>query len=75
MHATLQSDHIKLFHDLFQKILEEYDGFFFIPLASRLINDESTRCKKLVAVAIKSLLAKVFFEKNGDMTMRAYLYS
>ncbi len=44
---------------LLQKVLVEYDGFFFIPLASRLVNEDSTKCKKRAAQAIKSLLTKV----------------
>ena len=40
-------------------MLIEYAGFFFIPLTSRLVNDDSAACRKLTALAIKSLLAKV----------------
>ena len=63
----IKSVHLNLSnYFIFQKILVLYDGFFFIPLASRLINEESTTCKKLAAAAIKSLLAKVSFEKTGN---------
>ena len=40
-------------------MLIEYAGFFFVPLTSRLVNDDSTACRKLTGLAIKSLLAKV----------------
>ena len=43
----------------FQSMLIEYAGFFFVPLTSRLVNDDSAACRKLTALAIKSLLAKV----------------
>ena len=43
----------------FQSMLIEYAGFFFVPLISRLVNDDSAACRKLTALAIKSLLAKV----------------
>ncbi|XP_066264950.1 small subunit processome component 20 homolog [Branchiostoma lanceolatum] len=42
-----------------QNLLEEYAAFFFVPLASRLINDDSAKCRKLTALAVKSLLDKV----------------
>lgn len=32
---------------------------FFIPMSAALVNDESTKCRKLTALAIKSLLQKV----------------
>ena len=46
--------------DLFlQTLLAEYAGFFFIPLVSRLTSDESPKCRKLTALAVKCLLGKV----------------
>ena len=42
-----------------QDLLFDYAGFFFIPLTSRLVNDDSAGCRKLTALAIKSLLEKV----------------
>ena len=32
---------------------------FFIPLAVRLNNDDSPKCKKLTSLALKSLIEKV----------------
>ena len=43
----------------FQKVLTEFSGLFFVPLASRLVNDESPHCKKLAALAVKVLLNRV----------------
>ena len=42
-----------------QPLLSEYAGFFFIPLVSRLTSDESAKCRKLTALAVKCLLGKV----------------
>ena len=36
-------------------------GLFFLPLCTRLANDESVNCRKLTAVAIKTLIEKVSF--------------
>lgn len=43
----------------FQKILLEQAAFFFVPMAAALANDESPKCRKLTALAIKSLMEKV----------------
>ena len=42
-----------------QKVLMDHAGLFFIPLASRLVNDDSSKCRKLASLAIKSLLVKL----------------
>ena len=44
---------------LFQHLVVQHAGLFFLPMAARLVNDESAKCRKLVALAIKSLLVKV----------------
>lgn len=44
---------------LFQSDLHQEAGYFFVPLASRLINDKSSHCKQLVNGTIKALLNKV----------------
>ena len=46
-------------------MLFDYAGFFFIPLTSRLVNDDSAGCRKLTALAIKSLLEKVRSKRNS----------
>ena len=40
-------------------------GLFFLPLCTRLVNDESVNCRKLTAVAIKALIEKVGFKEKG----------
>lgn len=52
-----------------ESMLIEYAGFFFVPLTSRLVNDDSAACRKLTALAIKSLLAKI------DVDQRQKLFS
>ena len=46
-------------HCTFQELLSEQAGFFFIPMSASLVNDDSAKCRKLTALAIKSLLGKV----------------
>lgn len=53
----------------FQQTLAQYSGLFFLPMAASLANDESVKCKKLIALAIKSLLGKL------DHNARSNLYS
>ncbi|XP_053397711.1 small subunit processome component 20 homolog [Mercenaria mercenaria] len=42
-----------------QNLLAEYSGLFFVPMAASLANDESAKCRKLIALAIKTLLGKL----------------
>ncbi|KAL5010991.1 hypothetical protein ScPMuIL_013296 [Solemya velum] len=39
--------------------MAQFCGLFFVPLAAALVNDESAHCRKLIALAIKSLLEKL----------------
>ncbi|XP_008399503.1 small subunit processome component 20 homolog isoform X2 [Poecilia reticulata] len=39
-----------------QNLLAEYSSLFFPPLALIIVNDDSVRCKKMAAMAIKTLL-------------------
>ena len=55
-------DTLLLFFPL-QKIVYDNSGLFFLPLCTRLINDDSVNCRKLTAVAIKTLIEKVSFVK------------
>lgn len=44
---------------LSQNLLLQHSGLFFVPLALAMVNDDSARCKKMAAVAIKSLLSQL----------------
>lgn len=39
----------------------------FVPLALMMVNDDSTKCKKMAALAAKSLLGKVDTRQNDLM--------
>ncbi|XP_030834597.1 small subunit processome component 20 homolog, partial [Strongylocentrotus purpuratus] len=56
-----------IFSSFPQKTLETYAGMFFIPMATRLVNDESAKCRKITALAIKSLLQKLRVEKRDKL--------
>ena len=42
-----------------QKVLCDYAGLFYVPMAAHLMNEETTKCRKLTALALKSLIQKV----------------
>uniref|UniRef100_A0A3B3Y953 Uncharacterized protein n=1 Tax=Poecilia mexicana TaxID=48701 RepID=A0A3B3Y953_9TELE len=42
-----------------QNLLADYSSLFFPPLALIIINDDSVRCKKMAAMAIKALLGQL----------------
>ncbi|XP_077957697.1 small subunit processome component 20 homolog isoform X1 [Gasterosteus aculeatus] len=48
-----------IFQTFPQRLLFQYNGLFFAPLALVVLNDDSARCKKMAAMAIKALLAKL----------------
>ncbi|XP_071486924.1 small subunit processome component 20 homolog [Diadema antillarum] len=50
-----------------QKLLMEHAGLFFIPMATRLVNDDSAKCRKLTALALVTLLKKLTLEKRDDL--------
>ena len=55
------------FFFFFQSMLFDYAGFFFVPLSSRLVNDDSASCRKLTALVIKSLLGKVLTRSENNV--------
>ncbi|KAM9772369.1 small subunit processome component 20 homolog [Syngnathus typhle] len=48
-----------IFQTFPEKLLTKFNKLFFAPLALVVVNDDSTRCKKMAAMAIKALLAKL----------------
>ncbi|XP_071832829.1 small subunit processome component 20 homolog isoform X3 [Apostichopus japonicus] len=48
-----------MFNTFPQPLLLKYAGLFFIPLSIRLVNDESTSCRRLAASTLKTLLKKL----------------
>ncbi|XP_043964664.1 small subunit processome component 20 homolog [Gambusia affinis] len=52
-----------------QKLLALYSSLFFPPLALIVVNDDSVRCKKMAAMAIKTLLGQL------DVDHQNVLYS
>ncbi len=50
-----------------QNLLLEHSGLFFAPLALVVVNDDSARCKKMAALAIKTLLTKL--DSNHQNTL------
>lgn len=50
-----------------QAILNQYCGLIFVPLALLMVNDDSTKCKKMAALAARALLGKVNVQQKDLM--------
>ncbi|KAM9334967.1 small subunit processome component 20 homolog [Symphorus nematophorus] len=48
-----------IFQTFPQNLLLKYSGLFFAPLALVVVNDDSARCKKMAAMAIKGMLTQL----------------
>ncbi|KAK3096539.1 hypothetical protein FSP39_001125 [Pinctada imbricata] len=48
-----------IFNNFPQDVLVRNAGLFFVPMSALLINDDSVKCRKLTALALKALLQKV----------------
>ncbi|XP_075456776.1 small subunit processome component 20 homolog [Ascaphus truei] len=56
-----------LFQAFPQGILNQFCGLIFVPLVLLMVNDDSPKCKKMAALAGKSLLGKVNVQKKDLM--------
>lgn len=54
-----------------QKLLFRYSSLFFAPLALVTVNDDSARCKKMAAMAIKTLLSHL--DLNHQNTLFSFV--
>ncbi|XP_026065231.1 small subunit processome component 20 homolog isoform X1 [Carassius auratus] len=56
-----------IFQKFPQALLHEHCGLFFVPLSLAMLNDDSAACKKMVALAIKSLLNQLDLQHQNSM--------
>ncbi|XP_030621601.1 small subunit processome component 20 homolog [Chanos chanos] len=56
-----------IFQTFPQNLLLEHCGLFFVPLSLALVNDDSAQCKKMTALAIKSLVGQLDLEHQNSM--------
>ncbi|XP_064199288.1 small subunit processome component 20 homolog [Anguilla rostrata] len=56
-----------IFQTFPQDHLQQYCGLFFVPLALVMVNDDSSCCKKMAALAIKTLLSKLSLDHQNTM--------
>ncbi|XP_029019229.1 small subunit processome component 20 homolog [Betta splendens] len=72
-HSTGRESVLEMLAYVFQtfpkKLLSQYSGLFFAPLALVVVNDDSPRCKKMATMAIKALLAHL--DLNNQNTLFA----
>ncbi|KAJ4924558.1 hypothetical protein JOQ06_003513 [Pogonophryne albipinna] len=60
-----------IFQTFPKELLLRHCGLFFAPLALVVVNDDSARCKKMAAMAIKALLAQL--DINHQNTMYSFV--
>ena len=54
-----------LFVSFPQKTLDSYAStLLFVPLAARLVNEENLKCRKMVGIAVKTLLQKMSVDER-----------
>uniref|UniRef100_S4RGK7 U3 small nucleolar RNA-associated protein 20 domain-containing protein n=1 Tax=Petromyzon marinus TaxID=7757 RepID=S4RGK7_PETMA len=58
---------VSIFQSFPQELLLESSSLFFLPLALMLVNDASARCRKMAALAARTLLAKISAEKRDSL--------
>uniref|UniRef100_A0A4W4DWA7 UTP20 small subunit processome component n=1 Tax=Electrophorus electricus TaxID=8005 RepID=A0A4W4DWA7_ELEEL len=56
-----------IFQTFPQPLLLEHCGLFFVPLSLAMVNDDSSRCKKMASLAIKSLLGQLDVKHQNSM--------
>ncbi|XP_061420704.1 small subunit processome component 20 homolog [Lethenteron reissneri] len=58
---------VSIFQSFPQELLLESSSLFFLPLALMLVNDASARCRKMAALAARTLLDKISAEKRDSL--------
>ncbi|XP_026183080.1 small subunit processome component 20 homolog [Mastacembelus armatus] len=56
-----------IFQTFPQNLLLRHSGLFFAPLALVVVNDDSTRCKKMASMAIKTLLKQLDLNHQNNL--------
>ncbi|XP_053321012.1 small subunit processome component 20 homolog [Spea bombifrons] len=56
-----------IFQMFTQGMLSQYCGLIFAPLVLMIVNDDSPKCKKMAALAAKTLLSKVTLQQKNLM--------
>ena len=52
-----------------QRLIHRHASYFFVPLASQLISDESPTCRQMVAEAVKTLIGRVRFSLSLSLSL------
>ncbi|KAJ8261989.1 hypothetical protein GJAV_G00160840 [Gymnothorax javanicus] len=56
-----------IFQTFPQDHLQKHSGLFFVPLALVMVNDDSSSCRKMASLAVKSLLSKLDLDHQNTM--------